>query len=575
MSAEMPLQPDRPDLSLIIPVYNLERLLAVCLDSILFQCAPLSFEVLVVDDGSTDQSLALARNYAGRFPNVKVLTQPNAGVGVARNTGLAAARGRFVWFVDSDDRLTSDAFLKLWPVLSAPDPPDVLLFQYTIIETGTGQRKPMWEIDRNLLARARARGPVSVEEMPELLNVTFYPWFRLYRREFIEENGIRFAPTRVNEDMPFVIGAMVSARRIEVLPETLYLYMWKRPEGQAYGMWDERRLDLRAVYEQCDALCRERSVSREALVHIWDQQLRFLFESFRLIRPDLKPQIKTLADGFIRRFTFAELQDLWRQSLLDNYDPGAANYLFDRAIAGRFQGNGGKPLLTVILPVREEFDDTLLPALRTLARQDDLASEHYEVLLTGRADRGANRDLCRALSRNDSRFTVPAGTDEDQARAWARGLELAQGEYVCFLEPGTWLRSFALKKLLGTALMEGADLVKADFDRADRDGHLEERDPEPWATLFTPEFKRRPFDDREMAPPSRARELLEALPPGPGRTLFRTDLARRLATERPASELFAEGGLLLERLGLQRASAPALTPNKILVRLTDAVKTPL
>ena len=96
-------------LSIIIPVYNVEQYLPRCLDSVLQQDIPYEeYEVIVVNDGSPDSSLAIAESYARRYPNVKVVTRQNGGLSAARNTGLEYAKGEYVWFVDTDDRIASN-----------------------------------------------------------------------------------------------------------------------------------------------------------------------------------------------------------------------------------------------------------------------------------------------------------------------------------------------------------------------------------------------------------------------------------------------------------------------------------
>lgn len=94
------------DVSIIVPVYNMERFLAETLDSIWPAVAPsLAVEVIVIDDGSTDGSLALARAYASEHGNIRVLTQPNAGPAVARNRAISEATGRYIFPLDADDLL--------------------------------------------------------------------------------------------------------------------------------------------------------------------------------------------------------------------------------------------------------------------------------------------------------------------------------------------------------------------------------------------------------------------------------------------------------------------------------------
>ena len=97
---------NNPLISVIIPVYNAEPFLPACLDSVLSQDYS-SFEILVIDDGSTDNSAAIIDRYAAREPRIVALHQSNAGVSAARNRGLAEARGEYSAFVDADDRVTS------------------------------------------------------------------------------------------------------------------------------------------------------------------------------------------------------------------------------------------------------------------------------------------------------------------------------------------------------------------------------------------------------------------------------------------------------------------------------------
>lgn len=97
------------DVSIIVPVYNMEHFLTETLDSIEAAIAPsLAVEVIVMDDGSTDGSLAVARDYAARHEHIRVFTQPNAGLAAARNHAIAEARGRYIFPLDSDDLLGRD-----------------------------------------------------------------------------------------------------------------------------------------------------------------------------------------------------------------------------------------------------------------------------------------------------------------------------------------------------------------------------------------------------------------------------------------------------------------------------------
>ena len=115
-----------PKVSVIIPVYNVEKYLGPCLDSILGQTLN-NIEVICVDDGSTDRSLEILREYEKRDARVKVLTQPNTNAGAARNKGIQQARGEYLSFLDSDDHF-DPTMLEKCAARMDQDRSDVLVF---------------------------------------------------------------------------------------------------------------------------------------------------------------------------------------------------------------------------------------------------------------------------------------------------------------------------------------------------------------------------------------------------------------------------------------------------------------
>ena len=115
-------------LSIVIPVYNTRDYLAACLDSVLDPAAD-DCEIIVVNDGSTDDSEAIALEYAARYPErIRVITTENGGLGAARNVGLEASRGEFVFFLDSDDRLADGALGEMLDSLTPER--DIVIFDF-------------------------------------------------------------------------------------------------------------------------------------------------------------------------------------------------------------------------------------------------------------------------------------------------------------------------------------------------------------------------------------------------------------------------------------------------------------
>ena len=112
ISGETAVDGRHPDISVIVPVYNARKTLSRCVESLLAQTYP-DFEILLVDDGSTDASLEICRNFADSDPRVKVFSKPNGGVSSARNLGLDSARGKYIAFCDSDDCTGKDWLMSM------------------------------------------------------------------------------------------------------------------------------------------------------------------------------------------------------------------------------------------------------------------------------------------------------------------------------------------------------------------------------------------------------------------------------------------------------------------------------
>ncbi len=214
-------------ISVIVPVYNVVQFLRACLDSVLAQSLR-DIEVVCVDDGSTDGSAAILAEYAAKDKRLKIVTQENRGQGAARNCGLEIARGEYVYFMDADDEFAADDALERLVALADAERLDALFFD---AET---------RVDENLdvqpsIVRAedyiRSHDYSSVSTGRGLFaqflankEYTVSPCLVLFRRAFLEENGIRFPVERIfYEDNIFMTRVMLAAKRASHRPWRLYL----------------------------------------------------------------------------------------------------------------------------------------------------------------------------------------------------------------------------------------------------------------------------------------------------------------------------------------------------------------
>ena len=214
-----------PKVSVIIPVYNVERYLGECLDSILGQTLK-DIEVICVDDGSTDGSGAVLDGYAANDPRVRVIHQANAGAGPARNAGLAVAQGEYVAFCDPDDFCRPDMLARLLAEAERGDC-DLVVSGMRRMDAATGKALDQ-SLARELVALPRPFPPEAAGRTV-FVACKANPVGKLLRRTFVEKNGLSFQALPHVNDLCFSFLATAKAKRISFVNEAFYVYRTGRP----------------------------------------------------------------------------------------------------------------------------------------------------------------------------------------------------------------------------------------------------------------------------------------------------------------------------------------------------------
>ena len=210
---------ENPVVSVIVPVYNVEQYLPQCLDSIVNQTLK-NIEIICVNDSSTDNSLNILNHYAEKDPRIKVVTQPNGGAGEARNRGLSLAAGKYLSFLDSDDFFEPD-MLELAYNKAVCDKADFVVFQSDQYYT---DRKEFVSVPWTLREKEiPPYTPFNHRQMTDNIFKVFvgWAWDKLYDREFVEKNHLRFQEQRTSNDMLFVFSGVAVAKRISVVKKVL------------------------------------------------------------------------------------------------------------------------------------------------------------------------------------------------------------------------------------------------------------------------------------------------------------------------------------------------------------------
>lgn len=223
MSGQNSIRRSAIKISFVIPVYNLQNYIEECLDSITRQGLE-DIEIITVDGGSTDESVQILDDLSKGEPRLKVLRADRIGPGLARNLGVAAASGEYVWFVDGDDAIQGACLPVIVDRLNATLP-DVLLIGHEAVSRRGRSRQPSYE--RQLMA-AEDPGCFTVDQRPSVLNLTMTCWNKIIRREFFNSVDASFSPDWPHEDVPVSCLLLLQASRIAVLNKICYSYRINR-----------------------------------------------------------------------------------------------------------------------------------------------------------------------------------------------------------------------------------------------------------------------------------------------------------------------------------------------------------
>lgn len=216
------------NLSIIIPVYNVEDYLAVCLDSLLAVEGIDDEEIILVDDGSTDDTIKIEEDYSSKYQNIKVLHKDNGGPSAARNMGLEHAAGKYIFFCDSDDEVVPELFSNVLKLIRQTDVDMVMWDSDLIYETRSffvNNRGGFFEHGGLEKTPKTYTGKQIIETLLENGgDLVAAVWLGAYRKDYLIGNKMFFEPGLIHEDELWVPKVMLNAKTVYYYPEKLYHY---------------------------------------------------------------------------------------------------------------------------------------------------------------------------------------------------------------------------------------------------------------------------------------------------------------------------------------------------------------
>ena len=218
---------EKPKVSIIVPIYNVEPYIGECLDSLIQQTL-IELEFICIDDGSTDNSYKILEEYAKYDARFIVLKQNREGQGIGRNKCIELAKGEYIAFVDPDDKLELNAMEELYNFAKEKNA-EVVQFDYITFGVSTKDKRNSFikkyrkefnfDLQKNNVFNWR-----DLKNEKLLIDIDHHVWCRFYKTSFVKDNNLKFAPTTNGEDHLFVIGMLFSASKIHFLNKSFYWY---------------------------------------------------------------------------------------------------------------------------------------------------------------------------------------------------------------------------------------------------------------------------------------------------------------------------------------------------------------
>ena len=417
---------DQPKVSVIIPVYNTEKYLRECLNSVVNQTLK-DIEIICVDDGSTDSSPEILREYAEKDSRIKILTQENQFAGIARNHGMETANGQYYAFMDADDCYLPDAIEKMFN-LCEQNKLDFIKACFYNLEPGKEPYDDKYSLNGFVEKNAFYEVLSFPKDLSALKYIVDVPWNGLYRASFLTMNGITFNDLRVINDHSFFVSCIVHAKRAMVIEDHIACHRINQASSlvgtkcKYYQCQIDNYYLVRQIVQEVEWSQRRQLLQREldGVLH-WYSKLYSNADAF--YKEQMDNQLRTFIAGFSEG-------DVGIQHLLTMYH----RELYYR-VKSDLLGDHIDPVfpctVSFIIPVynTEKYLDECLASICGQTYRD------IEIICVDDKSTDNSLSILESWAERDSRIKVIAQKENThQGGARNTGLDIARGKYVWFID---------------------------------------------------------------------------------------------------------------------------------------------
>ncbi len=459
--------------SVIIPVYNAERHIRQCLNSILNQTLG-SIEVICVDDGSSDSSVEIIKEFAAGDNRVKLITQSNSYAGAARNNGMKNAVGEYLAFLDADDFFEPDMLLEMYEKC-VEDNAEICLCSGRIYNEQSGEFSdaPHYLNTKHLCEKT----PFSAHDAAEKIfnMVAPAPWTKMFKKDFIEREGIEFQTTKKANDVFFVYSALAAANAITYVNKPFANYRTGNGES-LQGATGALSLDFYTALFALKKELQKRGTFADFERSFANRALATCL--YALDRSDVKENFQTVADklkgsyfynlsilGHSRGYFYLKKdydrlmhimqtpsEQLWEERNSGDTVEKREKLNIDEWHSPIEIGQGGTKV-SVIVPVynTQEYLAQCLDSVIGGTLED------IEIICVDDGSTDGSREILNEYASRDGRIKVLAKENGGLSSARNAGLAEAAGEYVLFLDSDDYIEPRALEYLYAEAKSDNLD----------------------------------------------------------------------------------------------------------------------
>lgn len=449
-------------ISVIIPVYNVEKYLYVCLNSVLNQTYQ-NFEIICIDDCSTDSSLDILEYFSNKDSRIKILkNDSNRGIGYSRNRGLDVAQGEYILFLDGDDWFSMNAFKILVENVEKSNNVDLIIFKHVCYNDDSHDFEIKKIYENNFISKFENKSfnHFDIDKL-DFFNMSTFVWNKFYSKSFLDKNNIRFSNENlIYENIPFNYNVLTSAMKILLINEHLYNLREKTDYLNVFCI--ENFFDIFDIYK----LTLNIFLDNIQLYNYYKNQvLNHIFE-------DLNVRYNKLKEKFKERF-FREVQNMFKSFIRDYglyYD---IKDCINSDILNTFKFDDiikilqNPPKISIIVPIYNT-DNELPNVLESIINQT-MDLNDIEIILVDDCSNDNSADIIDDFSKRYENI-IPIHLYKNSgspSKPRNIGIQNATADYIIFQDSDDGFTPEACELLFNTIIEENVDIVTGMWRRND------------------------------------------------------------------------------------------------------------